>query len=189
MMRTSKKILTKKQDELLTYIINYYRENDCPPTYRRICKVFGFNSSATAYQAVNSLVKKGYLKKNEHGVLIPNDNTSSDMDIKHYDYDLIPIVSSVEEGKDIIRNEVVKDHFPLRKNFYRSSDLFYYKATRMDEDLDIRPDDYLLCSIDSCKKNHNGFKIIGNEMYYIPYERIESVQADGYIVAVLRFIK
>ena len=48
---------TKRQLEVLAYIAGCYP----PPTYRQICKHFGWASVKTAQDHVNNLIKAGYL--------------------------------------------------------------------------------------------------------------------------------
>ena len=54
--------LTKKQREILNYIINYTKEYEYAPSFREIGEEFGLNSPATVHAHIQALVKKGYLK-------------------------------------------------------------------------------------------------------------------------------
>ena len=52
--------LTKKQDEILTYIKEYIVSHGFPPTIREICKAMGVSSPATVHAHLHNLVKSCY---------------------------------------------------------------------------------------------------------------------------------
>jgi len=53
--------LTKKQSEILRFIIDYVKEYDYAPSYREIGEHFNISSPATIHQHVQTLKTKGYL--------------------------------------------------------------------------------------------------------------------------------
>ena len=55
--------LTKRQGEILTYIVSSIKATDRFPSYREIGRRFKLSSSATVSQHLNALVKKGFLKR------------------------------------------------------------------------------------------------------------------------------
>ena len=57
---------TKKQRELLTYIEQFIGEHGYSPSYREIMNGLGYNSVATVALHVNSLIKRGHLRKRDH---------------------------------------------------------------------------------------------------------------------------
>ena len=56
---------TKKQKELLTYIEAFIGEHGYSPSYREIMKDLGYTSVATVALHVNSLIKRGHLRKRD----------------------------------------------------------------------------------------------------------------------------
>jgi len=56
--------LTKKQKEVLDYVINYTKDNGFSPTVREIADELGFSSPATAHEHLQNLKDKGFLKIN-----------------------------------------------------------------------------------------------------------------------------
>lgn len=66
-MENDKLILrpTKKQRELLTYIEAFIAEHGYSPSYREIMKGLGYTSVATVALHVNSLIKRGHIKKRD----------------------------------------------------------------------------------------------------------------------------
>ena len=57
---------TKKQRELLTFIEQFIGGHGYSPSYREIMNGLHYNSVATVALHVNSLIKRGHLRKRDH---------------------------------------------------------------------------------------------------------------------------
>jgi repressor LexA len=57
---------TKKQRELLNFIQEFIGEHGYSPSYREIMNGLNYNSVATVALHVNSLIKRGHLRKRDH---------------------------------------------------------------------------------------------------------------------------
>ncbi len=57
---------TKKQKELLAYIEAFIAEHGYSPSYREIMNGLQYSSVATVALHVNSLIKRGHLRKRDH---------------------------------------------------------------------------------------------------------------------------
>lgn len=57
---------TKKQRELLAYIEAFIAEHGYSPSYREIMNGLQYNSVATVSLHINSLIKRGHLRKRDH---------------------------------------------------------------------------------------------------------------------------
>lgn len=57
---------TKKQRELLTYIESFITEHGYSPSYREIMTGLNYTSVATVALHVNSLIKRGHLRKRDY---------------------------------------------------------------------------------------------------------------------------
>ncbi len=55
-------VLTKRQKQILDFIIGFIEENGYAPTYQEIGDYFDLSSPATIYQHIKALEDKGYLK-------------------------------------------------------------------------------------------------------------------------------
>jgi len=53
--------MTKRQTEILNFIVSYVRDNGYAPSYREIAEHFGISSTATVHEHVKNLESKGYL--------------------------------------------------------------------------------------------------------------------------------
>jgi repressor LexA len=72
---------TKKQRELLTYIEEFIGEHGYSPSYREIMNGLNYTSVATVALHVNSLIKRGHLRKRDYNarsleVVRPNEPAS-----------------------------------------------------------------------------------------------------------------
>jgi SOS-response transcriptional repressor LexA len=57
---------TKKQKELLTFIEQFIGEHGYSPSYREVMNGLKYNSVATVALHINSLIKRGHLRKRDH---------------------------------------------------------------------------------------------------------------------------
>lgn len=57
---------TKKQKEILSFIEQFIGEHGYSPSYREIMNGLGYTSVATVALHVNSLIKRGHLRKRDH---------------------------------------------------------------------------------------------------------------------------
>lgn len=57
---------TKKQREILDYIIKFIAEHGYSPSYREIMNGLNYTSVATVSLHVNSLITRGHLRKRDH---------------------------------------------------------------------------------------------------------------------------
>ncbi len=62
--------LTKRQREILDYIISSIRNRDRFPSYRDIGRRFRLSSSATVSQHLDALVKKGFLERARNELML-----------------------------------------------------------------------------------------------------------------------
>ncbi len=53
--------------DALTKLRFFYREHRRPPSFHEIAKLFGYKSKNAAFELVNKLIKKGFLKKDSKG--------------------------------------------------------------------------------------------------------------------------
>ncbi len=59
--------MTPLQSEVYDYVRDVIGDNGISPTYNEIHTVCGLSSVSQAYKVIDSLIKKGYLKKEGHG--------------------------------------------------------------------------------------------------------------------------
>jgi len=73
---------TKKQRELLSFIDEFIKAHGYSPSYREIMRGLNYTSVATVALHVNSLIKRGHLKKRDHSARSLEVVTSGDTPAK-----------------------------------------------------------------------------------------------------------
>lgn len=56
--------LSPRQNEVLTFMWAFFKENDTLPTQKIMCDHFGWASKQTAADVIEALRRKGYVEKN-----------------------------------------------------------------------------------------------------------------------------
>lgn len=106
--------LTKRQDEILTYIKEYIVSHGYPPTIREIGKAMGVNSPATVHAHLNNLEKKGVIKKDDSKnraieLLVDNEflKPHDDLTVE------VPLLGKITAGSPIEAIEHPDEYFAL----------------------------------------------------------------------------
>ena len=105
--------LTKRQDEILTYVKEYIVSHGYPPTVREIGRDLGVSSPATIHTHLNKLVEKGFIKKDGSKnraieLLVENEFENKDPDIIE-----VPLLGKITAGSPIEAIEMPDEYFSL----------------------------------------------------------------------------
>jgi len=105
--------LTKRQDEILTYVKEYIVSHGYPPTVREIGKDLGVSSPATIHTHLNKLVEKGFIKKDGAKnraieLLVENEFIKKDEDVIE-----VPLLGKITAGSPIEAIEMPDEYFSL----------------------------------------------------------------------------
>ena len=105
--------LTKRQDEILTYVKEYIVSHGYPPTVREIGKDLGVSSPATIHTHLNKLVEKGFIKKDGAKnraieLLVENEFNKKDDDVIE-----VPLLGKITAGSPIEAIEMPDEYFSL----------------------------------------------------------------------------
>jgi repressor LexA len=55
--------LTRRQHEILTYLVSYAEEHGFAPSFEEIAEHFDFSSLATVHEHLSNLERKGYIRR------------------------------------------------------------------------------------------------------------------------------
>ncbi len=131
----SKKQLTERQEEILSFIQQFLQENGYPPTLREIGKRFDISSTFGVKRHLDALTKKGYLNISSNasrGISITKDefNQSIAMNIiETNDVSKIPIVGRVAAGSPITAEENIEGSIVVDPGFLKKdADSFALKV-------------------------------------------------------------
>lgn len=145
-------MLTRKQKQVLDTIIEHIREKGYAPSVRELAKRLKLSSSATVWQHVNALRKKGYLQggKQAHSLKLKKGPVSLAEEI------MVPVLGLVQAGSPI---EVYPDQsealmVPKELVFDVGRELFALevKGDSMKDD-GILEGDYIICEKNSLPQN------------------------------------
>ena len=105
--------LTKRQEEILTYVKEYIVSHGYPPTVREIGRDLGVSSPATIHTHLNKLVEKGFIKKDGSKnraieLLVENEFENKDPDIIE-----VPLLGKITAGSPIEAIEMPDEYFSL----------------------------------------------------------------------------
>lgn len=122
-------MLKEREQKILDYMRKEIRAKGYPPTVREICTALNIKSTSTAHKDIDSLVKKGFIKKDPSKpralMLVEQDEdiTAAPADIAPIDIperaDIvdIPVVGRIAAGIPITAEQNIDDTFPVPARF------------------------------------------------------------------------
>ncbi|MGD8305415.1 MAG: transcriptional repressor LexA [Ignavibacteria bacterium] len=129
------KKLTERQNEILTFIKDFLRENGYPPTLREIGKKFQISSTFGVKRHLDALVKKGYLNIESNAsrglCIIENEETQTALaeSVRNEFFNKIPIVGRVAAGSPILAEQNIEGTVIIDPAFIKKSeDVFALKV-------------------------------------------------------------
>ncbi len=115
--------LTKRQRDVLSYIIESTRERGFPPSVREICQGVGLKSPSTVHSHLSSLEQKGYIRRDpSKGRAI--EIVLDDAGLSPVDFDdvvAVPLVGRVTAGTPILAVENIEEYLPLPRSLTRGA--------------------------------------------------------------------
>jgi len=105
--------LTKRQEEILTYIKKYIVSHGYPPTVREIGKDLGVSSPATIHTHLNNLENKGFIKKEETKNRAIELLVDNEFDTKQESSIEVPLLGKITAGSPIEAIERPDEYFSL----------------------------------------------------------------------------
>lgn len=122
------KKLTERQNEILSFIKDFLRENGYPPTLRQIGKKFQISSTFGVKRHLDALEKKGYLNVESNAsrglCVIDNEETRSSISesVKNEFFNKIPIVGRVAAGSPILAEQNIEGSVIIDSTFVKKSE-------------------------------------------------------------------
>lgn len=111
--------LSRKQEQVLKFLMDFNAEHGFPPTIRELCHGLGFKSLNTAHFHLRSLEKKGYIEVHPgkgRGITLPGSRPLSEGQI--------PVVGRVAAGMPILAIENTEDFLGIHKRFFGAEECF-----------------------------------------------------------------
>lgn len=111
------KLLTKRQEMILQYILDYVQREGYPPSIREIGKDFEIGSLRGVTVHLDALTRKGYISRS---------NTPRSIKVVHEKYQpsnqftMLPLLGSIAAGTPIQAQESIEDHLPVPLQMVRN---------------------------------------------------------------------
>lgn len=115
--------LTEKQQLVYDFLKKQIKTKGYPPTVREICEAVNLSSTSTVHSHLESLEKKGYIRKS------PSKNRSIEILEENFydkpgDIVYVPIVGNVAAGAPILATENIEGTFPIPVDYINNNDVF-----------------------------------------------------------------
>jgi repressor LexA len=121
-------MLKEREQKILDYMRAEIRAKGYPPTVREICSALNIKSTSTAHKDIDSLVKKGFIKKDpsKPRALMVVEQDAADItpaaapafdNAERADVVDIPVVGRIAAGTPITAEQNIDDSFPVPARF------------------------------------------------------------------------
>ncbi|MDE6529832.1 MAG: transcriptional repressor LexA [Lachnospiraceae bacterium] len=119
--------ITKKQEEILTYIKDVILQKGYPPTVRDICDAVNLKSTSSVHAHLETLEKNGYIRRDPtkpRAIEIIDDS----FQLVRHEMASIPIVGTVAAGQPILAQQNIDGYFPLPVEMVPNTETFVLKV-------------------------------------------------------------
>ena len=119
--------LSAKQEEIYNVIKDSILNKGYPPSVREIGELVGLKSTSSVHAHLNSLEKKGYIRKDptKPRTIEITDDT---FNLTRREVVNVPMIGTVAAGMPILASENIIDYFPIPSEFLPNSDIFMLKV-------------------------------------------------------------
>lgn len=119
--------LTEKQYAILDYIKKYVLKKSYPPSVREICEAVGLQSTSSVHAHLNTLEKKGYIKRDSSKPRTI-EILDEEFDPTRREIVNVPLLGHVAAGLPIYAEDNITDYFPIPADMLPNNDIFMLKV-------------------------------------------------------------
>lgn len=119
--------ISKKQEEILTYIKAQILERGFPPAVREICDAVNLKSTSSVHSHLETLEKNGYIRRDPtkpRAIEILDDTFA----LTRREMVQVPIVGRVAAGEPILADQNIEEYFPIPVDYMPNNDVFMLKV-------------------------------------------------------------
>ncbi len=119
--------LSPKQQEILEYLKNCILRKGYPPAVREICDAVGLKSTSSVHSHLETLEKKGYIRKDPskpRAIEICDDS----FQMLRTEMVNVPLVGNVAAGTPILAEQNIEGYFPIPAEFIPRGESFSLKV-------------------------------------------------------------
>lgn len=121
--------LNDREAQILSFISREAAEKGFPPSVREICAAVGLKSTSTVHGYLNSLEKKGFIRRDltkPRAIDVIQDTVDS-INVRRIAKG-VPLVGAVTAGMPILATENITDYIPLPKDWVGDDQVFMLKV-------------------------------------------------------------
>ncbi|HNZ09374.1 MAG TPA: transcriptional repressor LexA [Bacillota bacterium] len=121
--------LNDREAQILSFISKEAAEKGFPPSVREICAAVGLKSTSTVHGYLNSLEKKGFIRRDltkPRAIDVIQDTVDS-INVRRIAKG-VPLVGAVTAGMPILATENITDYIPLPKDWVGDDQVFMLKV-------------------------------------------------------------
>ncbi len=104
--------ITKKQEEILTYIKSQILTRGFPPSVREICEAVNLKSTSSVHSHLETLEKNGYIRRDPtkpRAIEILDDT----FNLTRREVVNVPIIGHIAAGEPLLAQENIENYFPV----------------------------------------------------------------------------
>jgi repressor LexA len=119
--------ISKKQEEILSYIKDEILKRGYPPAVREICEAVNLKSTSSVHAHLETLEKNGYIRRDPtkpRAIEIVDDS----FHMVRHEMASIPILGTVAAGQPILAQENIEGYFPIPAEMVPQGDVFVLKV-------------------------------------------------------------
>ncbi len=119
--------LSMKQQEILEYLKDCILKKGYPPAVREICDAVGLKSTSSVHSHLETLEKKGYIRKDPskpRAIEICDDS----FQMLRTEMVNVPLVGNVAAGTPILAEQNIEGYFPIPAEFIPKGESFSLKV-------------------------------------------------------------
>jgi repressor LexA len=122
--KISKKKLTARQRQVLSYLVRFLKERGYPPTVREIARHFGLKGPRSPKKRLDALEKKGYIRRRpgkSRAIEVTGISPSGS-------YRLVPLVGKVRAGDPSLAYEDFEGEVALDRSLAGGDETFFLRV-------------------------------------------------------------
>ena len=121
--------LNDRESQILSFISKEAAEKGFPPSVREICAAVGLKSTSTVHGYLNSLEKKGFIRRDltKPRAIDVIQDTGDSINVRKIAKG-VPLVGAVTAGMPILATENITDYIPIPKDWVGDDQVFMLKV-------------------------------------------------------------
>ena len=119
--------LTEKQQAILQYIKESILKRGYPPAVREICQAVNLRSTSSVHAHLESLERKGYLRKDPSKPRTI-EVVDESFNLTRREMVNVPLLGEVAAGVPMFAEENISDYFPFPADMLPNADIFMLKV-------------------------------------------------------------